>query len=61
MGHSVGRWDGDTLVVESSGYNDQTWLDNTGHPHSENLRAACCGGDPENLRWFLDVKRTPKR
>ena len=38
MGHSVGRWDGDTLVVESNGYNDRTWLDRDGHPHSEGLR-----------------------
>jgi hypothetical protein len=34
MGYSVGRWDGDTLVVESAGFNDQTWLDTFGHPHS---------------------------
>ena len=38
MGYSVGRWDGDTLVVESNGYNDRTWLDAMGHPHSESLR-----------------------
>ncbi|MEQ1948315.1 MAG: hypothetical protein ABL995_14075 [Bryobacteraceae bacterium] len=38
MGYSVGRWDGDTLVVESAGYNDKTWLDHDGHPHSEQLR-----------------------
>jgi hypothetical protein len=37
MGYSVGHWDGDTLVVESTGYNDRTWLEN-GYPHSENLR-----------------------
>jgi hypothetical protein len=37
MGYSVGHWDGDTLVVESNGYNDKTWLDNTGHPHTESL------------------------
>ena len=37
MGYSVGRWDGDTLVVESNGYNDRTWLDTTGHPHTESL------------------------
>jgi hypothetical protein len=37
MGYSVGRWDGDTLVVENAGFNDQTWLD-AGHPHSEQLR-----------------------
>ena len=38
MGYSVGRWDGDTLVVESNGYNDRTWLDHDGHPHTEALR-----------------------
>ena len=38
MGYSVGRWDGDTLVVESNGYNDRTWLDFAGLPHSEGLR-----------------------
>jgi hypothetical protein len=38
MGYSVGHWDGDTLVVESNGYNEKTWLDNTGHPHTESLR-----------------------
>jgi hypothetical protein len=38
MGYSVGRWDGDTLVVESAGYNDKTWLDHDGHPHSEQLK-----------------------
>jgi hypothetical protein len=36
MGYSVGHWDGDTLVVESSGFNDRTWLDG-GHPHTEAL------------------------
>ena len=38
MGYSVGRWEGDTLVVESFGFNDRTWLDSSGHPHSEALR-----------------------
>jgi hypothetical protein len=38
MGYSVGHWDGDTLVVESFGFNDRTWLDHDGHPHTENLR-----------------------
>jgi hypothetical protein len=38
MGYSVGYWDGDTLVVESAGYNDRTWLDGKGHPHTEALR-----------------------
>ncbi len=38
MGYSAGHWDGDKLVVESSGFNDKTWLDARGHPHSESLR-----------------------
>jgi hypothetical protein len=37
-GHSIGRWEGDTLVVESAGFNDRTWLDLSGHPHTEALR-----------------------
>ena len=38
MGYSVGRWDGDTLVVESNGYNDKTWLSADGRVHTEALR-----------------------
>jgi hypothetical protein len=38
MGYSVGRWEGDTLVVESFGFNDKTWLDSSGHPHTDALR-----------------------
>jgi hypothetical protein len=37
MGYSIGHWDGDTLVVESTGYNERTWLEN-GYPHTETLR-----------------------
>jgi hypothetical protein len=35
MGYSVGHWDGDTLVVESNGFNDEGWLDMNGHPQTE--------------------------
>ncbi|MBV9745682.1 MAG: hypothetical protein JO099_18115, partial [Acidobacteriia bacterium] len=38
LGYSVGHWDGETLVVETAGFNDRTWLDMAGHPHSEQLR-----------------------
>src|SRR5438105_4302664 len=38
MGYSVGRWEADTLVVESAGFNDRTWLDFGGHPHTDALR-----------------------
>jgi len=37
MGQSVGSWDGDTLVIETTGQNDQTWLDRAGNFHSEML------------------------
>jgi hypothetical protein len=37
MGDAIGKWDGDTLVVDTVGFNDKTWLDNDGHPHSEDL------------------------
>lgn len=38
MGQSVGRWDGDTFVVESNGFNDSTWFDRAGNHHSEALK-----------------------
>ena len=38
MGYSVGRWEGDTLVVTTAGYNDRTTIDLAGHPHTEALR-----------------------
>jgi hypothetical protein len=38
LGYSVGRWEGQTFVVESAGFNDKTTLDAFGHPHSDQLR-----------------------
>ena len=38
LGYSVGKWDGDTFVVETIGINASTWLDNAGRPHSDALR-----------------------
>ena len=37
MGNSIGRWDGDTFVVDTTAFNDKTWLDRTGHRHSDQL------------------------
>ena len=37
LGHSIGWWDGDTFVVDSVGFNDKSWLDAYGHPHSEKM------------------------
>jgi hypothetical protein len=38
LGYSVGKWDGDTLVVEVTGFNGKTWLDQVGHPVTDALR-----------------------
>ena len=37
MGHSIGRYEGDTLVIDTVGLNDKTWLDPMGLPHSDAL------------------------
>ena len=37
MGWSLGRWDGDTLVVDSTGFNEYTWFDRAGNYHSDAL------------------------
>src|SRR5437867_129299 len=38
LGYSVGKWDGDTLVIDTIGFNDLSWLDARGHGHSEDMR-----------------------
>jgi len=37
LGHSIGHWDGDVLVVDVVGFNEGTWLDPVGHPHTDML------------------------
>jgi hypothetical protein len=37
MGYSVGHWEGETLVVDTAGFNDKSWIDTGGRPHSEAL------------------------
>ena len=37
MGDSIGHWEGDTLVVDTVGLNDKTWIDRDGHPHSDKM------------------------
>ena len=56
MGYSIGHWDGDALVIESTGFNDRTWLDAAGHPHTEALHVT----DRVRRRDFghLEVLRT---
>jgi hypothetical protein len=38
MGQSVGRWEGDTFVIEVNGFNDQSWFDRAGNHHSEGMK-----------------------
>jgi hypothetical protein len=38
MGYSVGRWEGDSLIVDTVGFNDKGWLDGSGHPRSEAMK-----------------------
>ena len=37
LGHSIGRWDGDTLIIDTVGFNDRAWFDRRGTPHTEQL------------------------
>jgi hypothetical protein len=37
LGDAIGHWEGDTLVADTVGFNDRTWLDAAGHPHGEKL------------------------
>src|ERR1700686_4673257 len=40
LGYSIGRWEGDTLVVDTTGFNSKTWLDKMGHPVTDALHVA---------------------
>ena len=55
MGYSQGRWDGDTLVVETVGFNDKTWLDDAGHPHSDAMRVTERYRRPDFGHMFVDI------
>ena len=55
QGYSVGRWEGDTLVVESNGFHDRTWLNNVGLPHTEKLRVTERYARPSLGRLNVDV------
>jgi len=51
LGYSIGRWEGkDTLVVENTGFNENTWLDYFGHPHTDKMSVT--------ERWTRPSKQT---
>ena len=62
MGDSIGRWEGDTLVVDTVAFNDRTWLDTVGHQHSDALhvveRYRRTGADAMAYEVTIDDPRT---
>ena len=58
MGHSIGKWEGDTLVVDTIGMREETWLDTNGFEHSDKLhlieRFQKTG--PDSFRWTVTVE-----
>jgi len=55
MGHSTGRWEGDTLVIDTVGINDRSWLDTAGHEHSAKLHLIerLQKVDENHLKWTV--------
>jgi hypothetical protein len=58
MGYSIGKWEGDTLVVETIGLKDTTWIDRAGHPHSDALHTVArmrrVSHDKLQIDWTFD-------
>jgi hypothetical protein len=65
MGWSAGRWEGDTLVVDATGFNDQTWFDRAGDFHSDALhvveRYTLAGPDVLNYEATIEDPKTFSR
>lgn len=66
MGNSVGRFEGDTLVVETVGFNEYVWLNSLGAPHSDMLKLTeryrlVVGGEYLELKMTADDPRVLKR
>ena len=58
LGYSVGKWDGDTLVVDTVGLNDKAWLDAAGHPHSDAMHVVerIRRTSPDSLQMSLTIE-----
>jgi len=54
-GHSTGKWEGDTLVVDTVGFNDKFWFDFAAHPHTEKLHITERYRRPDLGRLDFDV------
>lgn len=57
MGNSVGRWEGDTLVIDTIGFNEKTRLDTIGHPHSDQMHVVerLTRTDPMHIAYEVTV------
>jgi len=55
FGYSKGRWEGDALVVETRGFNDKSWLDDDGHPHSDALHTIERFRRPDYGHLIMDI------
>ncbi len=57
MGNSVGHWDGDTLVIDTIGFNDKSRLDTIGHPHTDQLHTVerLTRVDPMHIAYEITV------
>jgi hypothetical protein len=55
MGNSVGWWEGNTLVIDSVGFNDKTWVDRAGLPHSDQLHVIERVTRPEHDKLRVDI------
>jgi hypothetical protein len=55
MGHSIGHWEGEKLVVDTVGINERTWLDTNGHEHSDKLHLTETFEKtaPDNIRYTV--------
>ena len=56
-GHSIGRWEGDTLVVDTVGFNERFWFDRSGNPHTNQLHTLerLTRLDLDTLRYELTI------
>jgi hypothetical protein len=55
-GHSVGRWDGDSLLIDTIGFNDQSWISSKGEPHTARMHISERLRRPD--RGHLEIERT---
>jgi hypothetical protein len=55
MGDSIGHWEGDTLVADTVNFNDKTWLDRIGHPHSDALHVVERFRRTKHERLVVDI------